>query len=237
MMRVHTDRIDQYCVDVDEPVYSNTLFTNKALMRRYLVIGCILYMGLYMTITCIGVFDTHQLIPPTASEARVVCKTTTLQTEEGIRAAKLVYAKSDVDVNLYATSITRTATCTDVNGESYTLQYKDDYLNISTVDVDHVYRELTTQYPLGDTYTAFYYPKHCHTMPQELDRNCLTSQPIDPELHYNKSLYQLIVIMQHITVFFIVILCIWIDFVLRSDPRIATTGRLFCCGSKKAATF
>ena len=235
-MRVQMERIDRCFDDDDGPIYLNTM--TKPMMRRYLVIACLLYMGLFVTTSWLGICDTQQAIPPYGPEARVVCTTTVLQTEAGIRAAKLVYANNnEIDVNLYATSITRTVTCIDINGESHTLQYKDDYLNISTVDVDHIYATLMKHYPIGESFTAWYYANHCHVMPQELDRNCLSTIAIDPDIHYNYNLYTSLVVLHHGTVFVSVVLVIWLHFIIRSEPRLLAWFRVCCCTPKKSSTF
>lgn len=100
----------------------------------------------------------------------------------------LSYGTSDkLDVNLYTTSITRTIKCIDAAEKSTVLQYKDDYLNISTVDIDAVYKTMIELFPIGTSFNAWFYESvDCYAMQrrQLIDRNCLSQRAIELDEYY-----------------------------------------------------
>lgn len=186
----------------------------RILCTRRLVITTILsYLALYTVIS--SSLAPMELTAP--DEAAIKCITLSLQTEQGIRAATLNYGASEtVSLNLYMTSITRTINCTNAANENHLFQYKDDYLNISTVDVDGIFHQLTAKYPINESFDAWYYEDFCnwYRIRDRLDRHCLSStviQPSDAEDPADLSVRQRLV---HGSVLFVVgvaLIIYWID--------------------------
>mgnify|MGYP000748216338 CR=1 FL=1 len=171
--------------DDDDVLFGDYLF--KFLTRRYLfqlLVICIVLMWCFSPISMI----IGPLRSISNESARVLCQTESIVSEAGIRMGLLSYGTSDkLDVHLYTTSITRTIRCIDAAEKSTVLQYKDDYLNISTVDIDAAYKTLTESFHIGTSFNAwFYMSDDCYIMQRKklLDRNCLSQRAIELDEYY-----------------------------------------------------
>lgn len=174
-------RFGQSMDNDDDIMFGDYLY--KFMTRRYLFQLLVIYIVLLWCFSPNAMITNHKQ-PITSETARVLCRTESIVSEPGIRMGLLSYGTSDkLDVNLYTTSITRTIKCIDATEKSTVLQYKDDYLNISTVDIDAVYRSLVVLYPIGTSFNAWFYETHCYLMQGKelLDRNCLASRAIEPD--------------------------------------------------------
>lgn len=218
MMRMSTDRFGNATrgdeEDEDEHDFQlKTLFT-----RRFIIWLWFLYITLYvMTFSGpLSMVSVIKQLPPTEGEAKVLCFTTGLQSESGIRAGNLKYGNSEsIAINLYTISITRTIICTGLSG-NVTLQYKDDYLNISTVDVDEVYRSLSHKYPINEAFDAWYYPDHCYRI-RDLDRNCLSNVAADPGEYESLPFNIMIGALTHVTLFSIIVLYVIFHLLIKKN--------------------
>ena len=190
--------------------------------RRFIIIVIVVYMALYL-ITRTSIEPTPLI---TATEAALTCITLNIQTESGIRAGTLSYGNAEtLPIHLYLISITRTINCTAPTGKEYVFQYKDDYLNISTVDVDRIYEGLNTQFPIGKSFSVWYYEDFClwYRLRDRLDRHCLSSSAIEPSDIGDPAGAYGHIIMAHVMVAPLLIagICVywWFLFTSISTPR------------------
>lgn len=167
------------------PVYPSDDDTHRSPYTQFqtprywmcLLVTWIVLSSVISPTTMMGIRDTQYI---SSEVARVLCTTKSIEIETGNIVASLHYSNTEsLPINLYATSITRTIQCMGGNEASHTFQYKDDYLNISTVDVDKVVKLLKLTYPIGKSFNAWYYEGYCQKMMNLVDRNCLSSRAIE----------------------------------------------------------
>lgn len=226
-----TDEDDDYGPGERQCTKFMAIFT-----RRYIIWLCFLYLGLYIMIQYSTLYDNLPGTIISETDARVVCTTTGIQVEKGIRAGLLTYGNADtVEIQLYTTSITRSIECVDIKEISHVLQYKDDYLNISTVDVDKALESLWEQYPVRGSFVAWYYERDCYWMSwhHQLDRNCLsTEKALDPLQYRNAMDDALIGMCIHLGIASLLFVYIMIHLILRENGH-----RWTRCFTKKEASF
>ncbi len=188
--------------------------------RRYIIYLIIFYFVLYFFVQSSSLSSGFSFSIQDESEVRVKCTTIKIEAEKGIRAGSLSYGNAEkIEIQLYTVSLTRSINCIDTNEVTHLLQYKDDYLNISTVDVDSVFHALTLKYPIGESFDAFHYKQDCYKLSRVLDRNCLVENAINPEEYDNLTLYYLYRVMVHFSIIAFITICVMIHIMLRDNAR------------------
>lgn len=225
------DNNDDYMVGERQCTNFMTIFT-----RRYIIWLCLLYLGLYMMARYSTIYDNLPGTIISETDARVVCVTTAIQVENGIRAGLLTYGNADkIEIQLYTTSITRSINCVDTKEIPHLLQYKDDYLNISTVDVNKVLQSLSEQYHIGKSFVTWYYERDCYWMSRmrQLDRNCLSlDKALNQEDYRNALDDALFGMCIHLGIIGLLFIYIMIHLILRENGY-----RWSRCFTKKEASF
>lgn len=209
-----TDRFGRPFVSEDEDI-DPSYFLKSIITKRFCAILIILYILFYIIGKQLTASSEEASIPISSSEARLVCETKNIETESGIHAGYLTYGNTEkLQIQLYTVSITRTITCVDTAMGTHVFQYKDDYLNISTVNVDKVYASLLIEYPIGKSFIAWYYAKHCSYLNRRLDRNCLSKEAIEPEEYIDLLHPSIYTITLHSTIIALLVMVIYIHFMI-----------------------
>ena len=164
---------------------------------RYLPTLFLIFLALFLLQHRWSIIDESFDTLATPTEALVYCKYKAITVEPSMRVGYIKYSGVDShnELHMYVTSITRSLVChhdEDSLAESssshpqHLLQfdYRDDYLNISRIDIERVIEGMSRNYPQNHTVTLYHY-RHCHEgwtvgleEPVEIDQHCLSSLPL-----------------------------------------------------------
>lgn len=156
--------------------------------RKRIIVGTLSTLIFFLFLSQLSLFDYHRLLAPRPGEVAVRCATSVIRNESDIKEAELIYGHSvHLMVHVYTISITRSVECHWLEREEdplFTLHYRDDYLNVSQIDVAQLTRVLEDRHPLKIPFLAWYYGEYdtgyWHARLHTLDRQGLALEPIDP---------------------------------------------------------
>lgn len=160
------------------------------LTRRHVICICLIYIISIILLNQLALFNYNRYLPLDPELTRVTCTNVYIKSETDIGIGEIRYSGIVVNdnVRLYITSVTRSVECrftNDGDPRVLNLYYRDDYLNISHMDVDDIIEKLRLEYPVGMGFTAYYYDGCIDRLNDHFDVNCLARKPLDPDGYVN----------------------------------------------------
>lgn len=162
----------------------------RRLTRKHVICICLIYIISIILLNQLALFNYNHYLPLDPELTRVTCTNMYIKSETGVGIGEIHYSGTVVNdnVHLYITSVTRGVSCrftNDGDQRILNLHYRDDYLNISRIDVDDIIEKLRLEYPEGMGFTAYYYDGCIDRQNDHFDVNCLASKPLDPGDYVN----------------------------------------------------